>query len=141
MIDQRFCDLNSNDLNEKLLSLLENKIEKCLNQIDSDGIIDEYFFYFIQHLSMYYLYLNEKSHNFKLQRSHLMKIMYENTDAQEEFQDAQVVDSIFNEEPIIRAKASSKMPKFGNQSILNQMEKIASKDNQVKSTRGRKRKS
>jgi len=64
----------------------------------------------------------------------------EEVKVQEEFQDAQVVDSIFNEEPIIRAKASSKMPKFGNESILNQMEKIASKDNNVKSTRGRKRK-
>lgn len=60
---------------------------------------------------------------------------------QEDFQDAQVVDPIMNEEPIVRSRASSKMPKFGNQSILNQMEKIASKDNNVKSTRGRKRKS
>jgi hypothetical protein len=65
----------------------------------------------------------------------------EEVKVKEEFQEAQVVDSVFNEEPIVRAKASSKMPKFGNQSILNQMEKIASKDNQVKSTRGRKRKS
>ena len=65
----------------------------------------------------------------------------EEVKTQEEFQDAQVVDSVFNEEPIIRAKASSKMPKFGNESILNQMEQIASKENNVKSTRGRKRKS
>lgn len=60
---------------------------------------------------------------------------------QEDFQDAQIVDPILNEEPIVRSRASSKMPKFGNQSILNQMEKIASKDNTSKSTRGRKRKS
>lgn len=64
----------------------------------------------------------------------------EEVKTQEEFQDAQVVDLVFNQEPIIRSKASSKMPKFGNESILNQMEKIASKDNTVKSTRGRKRK-
>jgi len=59
---------------------------------------------------------------------------------QEEFQDAQVVDPILNEEPIVRSRASSKMPKFGNESILNQMEQIASKENNAKSTRGRKRK-
>jgi hypothetical protein len=59
---------------------------------------------------------------------------------QEEFQDAQVVDPILNEEPIVRSRASSKMPKFGNESILNQMEQIASKENNSKSTRGRKRK-
>lgn len=60
---------------------------------------------------------------------------------QEVFQDAEVVTPIINDEPIIRSKASSKMPKFGNASILNQMEQIASKENNIKSTRGRKRKS
>ena len=65
----------------------------------------------------------------------------EEVKVQEEFQDAQVVDPILNEEPIVRSRASSKMPKFGNESILNQMEQIASKENNAKSTRGRKRKS
>ena len=58
----------------------------------------------------------------------------------EEFQDATVVNSVVSEEPIVRSKASAKMPKFGNASILNQMEEIASKTNNTKSTRGRKRK-
>lgn len=59
----------------------------------------------------------------------------------EEFQDATIVDSVVAEEPIVRSKASAKMPKFGNASILNQMEQIASKGATGKSTRGRKRKS
>lgn len=58
----------------------------------------------------------------------------------EEFQEATVVNSVVSEEPIVRSKASAKMPKFGNASILNQMEEIASKTNNTKSTRGRKRK-
>jgi hypothetical protein len=57
----------------------------------------------------------------------------------EDFEEANVVNSVVTEEPIVRSKASSKMPKFGNQSILNQMEQIASKENNTKSNRGRKR--
>lgn len=58
----------------------------------------------------------------------------------EEFQDATIVESVVAEEPIVRSKASAKMPKFGNASILNQMEQIASKGANGKSNRGRKRK-
>lgn len=57
----------------------------------------------------------------------------------EDFQEATVVNSVVDNEPIVRSKASSKMPKFGNESILNQMEQIASKTNNTKSNRGRKR--
>jgi hypothetical protein len=60
---------------------------------------------------------------------------------EEEFEDATVVGSVISEEPINRSKSSAKMPKFGNASILSQMEEIASKDSNVKSNRGRKRKS
>jgi hypothetical protein len=58
-----------------------------------------------------------------------------------DFEDATVVNSKINEEPINRSKVSSNVPKFGNASILNQMEEIASKTNSSKSNRGRKRKS
>ena len=58
----------------------------------------------------------------------------------DEFEEATVVESVVTQEPINRSKASSKMPKFGDTSILNQMEQIASKGTSGKSNRGRKRK-
>jgi len=58
----------------------------------------------------------------------------------DEFEEATVVESVVTQESINRSKASSKMPKFGDTSILNQMEQIASKGTSGKSNRGRKRK-
>jgi hypothetical protein len=83
MIDKRRLDfsigidLSSED--EKLLKAIEQKLENCLTHDQSCNEVDtshEYFFYFIQHLNMYYLYLNERAHSFKLQRSYLTKAVY-----------------------------------------------------------------
>ena len=81
-------------LETKMRTILENFVASSTNLAECCPIKEllyQYFIYFIQHMSKYFLYLNESSHNFKLNKSYL-KSMIEKLKKKIEKKDATIAE-------------------------------------------------